>query len=757
MLQKVVTGLILCGVIVVVLASLQPGQPEPWFHVAALLFSLGLAIIVAVFLLNLARRFVRHLRRRAGPDYRDAIKRSRPLQKFEKFTQKSSRRTRPLWQSEATYEQEQAEGLNWDTLQYAPRSSARMATVRVREHSPPPGNSAPSPATAATPHTAVPGSFGPESPPRAPAPPQIHWVSPAQTLEIAGLPIEGGMFYVAHGTALAETRVDPGWIDVSLAVDLQGDYRRPLTSDFRNGYSGLSPQERGAYLQWLGSGRSAADAHIGYVFLFFYGLERRVLIDAQQDAGVQTEFPVLAAELDRLLSLHGANPSFGGHANQLLGVITALSQDDDHYLRPLPALARESELPLYLKIVLGQSAIHAHPLSAETALAWVRHSPDIVLRPPALQCPALFEAAFRHRYQDSLGEGLNLPLDPTTLKHDYRAASAALSSLDIRLDFGDLPDVSASGAPIRQLARIVEQATDDITDYSRYIEKNPEEAGEVDALLMLPVRLWPNPARLRLTHLKNRLRGDMRVTSLPELWRELGLQSALTRPKLLEVLSVLADHRVSMVPDVLGGASMPKQDEPVVLLVAESPDARKAESPSFQAALVALQLAESVANADGDFCLKELEQIRKRLAAWPQLSENEHRRLLAHVRLMRHTPNSLGGVGQRIKALDSHAKEAVARFIVAVAGADGQVTPEELHVLQLAYRAMGLDTNRAQEDAHREQVLRQRTGNFRAGTGGERVDTASAAGGKGPMQPRFVGTVVHTGADETFHDPPAHH
>ncbi|MDO4905075.1 MAG: TerB N-terminal domain-containing protein [Lautropia sp.] len=779
MLKKVVTGLICCGVVVVVLASFQ-AEPEPWFGMAALLFLLGLMIAATPFLMGLAGRLVRDTKDRVGVRYRRVehqIKRSKPVVKtIEKFTQQSSRPTRPLWQSEATYEQEREEPETLEALvRYAPRSSMRLAAVRVHERVDTPDGDAteadpalghihehtlatdtvPLPVSGAENDHAPEPSFPMPRQPRSSTPSRNRWVPPGQAIEIAGLSIGGGMLYVGQALERDGKHADPGlasdptWVpdpallDISLAVDIQGDYRQPLSTDAWPNYARITPGERGAYLQWLRTGRSAADADIGYVFLFFCGLERRVLIDGRHDADVQAEFPVLAAELDRLLGIYGGNPSFGRYANQLLGAIAALSSDDDHYLRPLPTLARENDLPLYLKIVLGQCAIHAHPLPVDTALAWVRHSPGIVLHAPVSHCPALFETAFRHRYQDKFGDGLNVPVNPTALRHDYHGASAALANLDIRLDFGKLPDVSVSTAPIRKLNQIVELATDDITDYCRYIEKNPSEAGEVDALLMLPKHLWPSQVKLRLTHLRNRLHGDMRVTSVPDLWRELGLQSALTRPKLLEVLSVLADHRVLMVPDVLRGARMPKHDEPIVLFEAQEQETgiHEPNSAAFQAALVALQLAASVANADGGFSLKELEQMQKQLSDWPHLSEGEHHRLLAHSRLMWHAPNSLGDVGPRVKALDIRSREAVARFIVTVAGADGQVSSDELRILQLAYRAMGLDTARVLEDVHRERILRRRTGHLRAGTGGALIDTTAIDDNQAPMAGYFAGTI----------------
>ena len=45
-------------------------------------------------------------------------------------------------------------------------------------------------------------------------------------------------------------------------------------------YASIPSASRAAYLGWLADGRRFPAAPIGYVFLFFYGLERRTLVAA---------------------------------------------------------------------------------------------------------------------------------------------------------------------------------------------------------------------------------------------------------------------------------------------------------------------------------------------------------------------------------------------------------------------------------------------------------------------------------------------
>ena len=70
-------------------------------------------------------------------------------------------------------------------------------------------------------------------------------------------------------------------------------------------YSMIDPASRAAYLHWLASGRKDPAAAVGYVFLFFYGIERRVLVDAQTSEQARSEIDGLLAEVERLLGIYG--------------------------------------------------------------------------------------------------------------------------------------------------------------------------------------------------------------------------------------------------------------------------------------------------------------------------------------------------------------------------------------------------------------------------------------------------------------------
>ena len=91
---------------------------------------------------------------------------------------------------------------------------------------------------------------------------------------------------------------------------------------------------------WLAQGRRIPDIPIGYVFLFMYGLERRVLVDIADQPDLALELVQIRAEMVELLRLYGdSGRSFSGYASQFLDVIDFLMLQAPTAAQPqLPAL-----------------------------------------------------------------------------------------------------------------------------------------------------------------------------------------------------------------------------------------------------------------------------------------------------------------------------------------------------------------------------------------------------------------------------------
>ena len=249
-------------------------------------------------------------------------------------------------------------------------------------------------------------------------------------------------------------------------------------------YSTIAPTCRAAYLQWLANGRHAPNAYIGYVFLYFYGLERRLLIDAQRSAVARAEREILVAEVRRLLGIYGTNNSFQSYAEGLLAFVTP-DDGERRYLYPPSAHRDRWDLPFELQLGLGQLAADARPVPADWALAWLRLHPEGWLRTPATRCPDEFCEVFTRRYRERYGDGLMLEPGGAILGKRYHPASAGIS--ESQLPPGQrVPDVASLEAPLTRLREVAGEACDDLDAYSRYIGRHPGGVGTAAALALLP-------------------------------------------------------------------------------------------------------------------------------------------------------------------------------------------------------------------------------------------------------------------------------
>lgn len=540
---------------------------------------------------------------------------------------------------------------------------------------------------------------------RIPAAPKLFgsgaWIPAGEAVEVGGVSISGGLVYVGTSLLTPAGGNDPCLIDPSKSVASHGDYTERQMGYWPS-YSEISPSARRAYLNWLADGRQDPEADIGYVFIFFYGLERRAILDASKDDAAKGDWPIIAAELHRLLDIYGdKSGSFRSYASSLLDWVSLAEHPEKTYLTPIPNFPKTYELPLYIRVALGQAAVDGVPVPAQLALAWAKRDPTNYLRTPATRCAEEFDKLFISKYHEMFGEGLILPRNKTKIKLVHRPASAGFRGYtDLSLSFGSTPDVTVLTGPINKLRQVVEAATKELEPFSRYVGRNPDSRHALEGLLQLPATLWPEGTQKTLHALKARMSEEMITMSFQELLSSLDAKTTLTRDRTLALARALESLNIGIEPDVLGGAKLSKADEMVVLFSVPPGGVTSRATPDYQAAVLTLDLASAVAAVDGEFSVEEMGHLRAQVQSWAHLTPNGVRRLLAHLRLLMTTPASLATLRKRLEPLDADAKETIATFMATVAQSDGYVSPTEVKMLEKVYKALGVEPKKVFSDVH---------------------------------------------------------
>ncbi|MDX6741145.1 TerB N-terminal domain-containing protein [Actinocorallia sp. A-T 12471] len=528
------------------------------------------------------------------------------------------------------------------------------------------------------------------------------WTVAPRPMEIGGYRLPGELLYWGQGLAdAAGGGIEPALVDPWLPVDWRDPDWHGRTLAYWPSYSDLTPQARAAYLSWIGSGRSHPDAPIGYVFLFFYGLERRLLHDlVNSPTAFDAEFPVIAREVDRLLDVYGDNASFRRYAREFRETALTLHLSRFDLTGHPPPPPDRLHVPAALRLGLSGFATAKLPLPANWALAWVRSRPDHAPRTPLTRCAPEFHALFALRYRDRFGDGLILRPRAKDIKAEYRPASPGFRRT-LELALPGQPDVFAHAAPLRKAVSLVEECADALDPYSRFLGRRPDGRGSLGAVAVLPPDLpddHPGEAADLLEWAASYL-GGMAMVSVPAEHLVARISAAEPVKKdFVDAARVLDRAGVGMEPDPRMGGPVQTTGRIVLFRAEGPPDA--APSEPYQSAALLLRLGVAMSATDGTVAAEEKALLVAHLEKGLDLTPGERTRLRAHLRWLLTTEPKLTGLTKRVAGLDAGQRERVAGFLAAVAAADGVIDPAEVKLLKRIRKMLGLDPEAVHTSLH---------------------------------------------------------
>ncbi|MEZ2388208.1 TerB N-terminal domain-containing protein [bacterium RCC_150] len=523
-----------------------------------------------------------------------------------------------------------------------------------------------------------------------------RWYGPTESLDLGhGVRIPG-MVYAGQGLTSPRGGVEPSLIDPTLRVDHRNPDWSGQCLGYWPSYADITPAGRAAYIAWLGQGRRVPETPIGYVFLFMYGLERRVFADIAKQPELAPELGGIRAEMLDLLEVYGdSSGSFDSYASRFVDVIDFLMlQAADDFPEP-PALTESRwEVPIVLRVLLGAFAADGKAIPADWALAWAWFHPEIAVRTPATRCTDEFTRLFRLRYRRRFGDGFTVRPGASKLRLDYTTASSQIGVISMTI--GETPDVFALKAPQKKLAVLFDEVTAELDAYSRWLGRNPNKAGSLTAAALLPSDLLVD-AEGPVGDFRAWVRGElgdhktaeMSGHTLFEHWPPTSTEK-LTKPEAVNLAALLDSFGVGVEPDVRFGGTAITSSTPVVLFLAR-PGSPHSPTPSYSSALTMTHLAAAVIAADGDISPVELDHLTAHIESSLQLTEPERTRLQAHLQWLVASEVKLTGLTKRLSTLISAQKAALGDILITVAAADGHIAPGEVSILQKIYKLLDLD------------------------------------------------------------------
>jgi len=558
----------------------------------------------------------------------------------------------------------------------------------------------------------------------------VRWVVPGESVEISGVAITGGMFYLGVPKRVDATSLDACVLNPKANVAKTAGDLSAGSEDYWLSYQSFSAEQRGVYLQWLASDRSDPRLNRSFALFYLYGLERRVLFDGIQGKVQKAEFETIVSELKRLKSIY-SNVLRTVHIDGLLEFICVHLTHPQRQYDQLPGtISSAYEVPLSIRVAFGQAAVDKKPVPSDWALAWALGDGGVYKRTPVTRCEDEFRQLFLRKYREQFRDGMKLTANKTKLKVSAQVAFPALQGIEYPDYITALPDIAAVTGPRNKLQQLVNECSDALDAYSRFLGRNPDAKGSLESALTLPVELWPESARLELKSLASTVAGGTVVMTFGSLLEKFKASGNISRDKITALARVLGEAGIAIEPDVRISGRTPKGADYVGLYATPPSNSTNFVDDSYLTVALMVDMAASIAMADGSASEQEVALIHRKIESWPQLTPRQQDRLKARAAVQIAQPPTPASLKKRLEPLSGEAKVSVATLLVQTANADGFVSPAEVKMLEKLYQMLGLDPQRLYGDLHGNTVV--------ASSNAPRTSTATAKAPNSLAQPVFA-------------------
>lgn len=529
----------------------------------------------------------------------------------------------------------------------------------------------------------------------------IRWFGKDAELKVGGFTLKSPFVY-----ASSSDRNGYLWATDPSEILLRAQVRCPSRTVGEMGYwpwySRIEPEHRFEYLSWLASGRSALPPREGYLFLYFYGIERRLLVDEADRAwGLQ--------EVVRLRQLSGSRigtregRSFRGYSTGLLWFEIARTPSMfDEKAFDLVMRLTERWTPELMTAPLAWLAAKEQPLPASMAKQIAAADPTSQRSVVTKRIPEEFNELFETRYRDAFGgEGMALKLSKRPAWHTYRPASGGLSEmrcqvanpLGIKSQFKKLPDIwNSCIADLRKLSRVSASIDGGAMTVDAWEAMPDELRADIDHPLSASV------ADILAQHASDYGVEEEESGRTPAAMIPAGRFAELVgierRPKLTatqsrKVATTLENTGYGLVPDARITPIRYRWDDLVAIVPGLDDD--DVESARYNAAACVLRLGLSIALADGEADALELRMLTDHIDAVFDLSPEEQQRIAALRDLLLTTGSDIRPIARKIQEmLPPDARRKVGRLLVVIAAATNEIDRSERAALRKAFRALDL-------------------------------------------------------------------
>lgn len=543
-------------------------------------------------------------------------------------------------------------------------------------------------------------------------PPTARWIRAGEPVALQGRTYSGGMIY--YGQRLAAVTPGNAYLEPSLVdPELYGkarEYQIPGKLQYYPAYHSLTPAARSRYIEWLVAGRRTPEIDAGYVFLFFYGIERRILHDLVNQLD-DPEVEQLLHEVRELRQTYSDHRAIVGYTTRFLDFVSAMQGRADPQI---PSIEHKGPLPWAVRLKIARLAHAKKHVSANWAWAWAMLSPDQAARDlrerAALKrCPKECKALFGIRYREAFPEGYFVKPASEPLTASYTPASASFGwrgSMGLQVRAPGLTDPAKPEA-LAPVLRVLSSVINELEPFSRWIGKNPEGRRRAEVITMLPevlVDAEAHPAVQIMANQAHTLLGSKgyRIIEFGQLIDAFaGAVEMPTTDRQFERFTEVL-HRIGygIEPDPNFGGRKSAPEDQCTIFRRPISSHESGMSSRFAVAALAVRMGALVLQADAPIDKAAIQVLDEQIAGTLKLTAADRARLRARVRLYSQLPPNQVGLAKTLQSAPPERAQTLGQMLIAVAHARGAVRPGSIRMIEKLFDYMGLDKSAIHDDLH---------------------------------------------------------
>lgn len=499
----------------------------------------------------------------------------------------------------------------------------------------------------------------------------INFFSNEQQIDIAGITVPAYLLYV--GTS---ENTYPHLVVPSLSVG-SPDFAFKSTMGYWPSYDSISGDNRATYLRWLADGRKFPDADIGFVFLYFYGLEYRAISQGQDQLKILNEAV-------RLYKIYGSkNNSFARYCGHFIAWLCASDSNvDKNSLSELSELYKtDINIKKYLQPILFEkiSGTESPDFLFDYCLG------KLLLFVPRGQIELIdsFKNLFRSKTAN-LQIGEDSFNKPETHALYYRTATSL--SLNTSITYRTRKLDARTEKKLKQCWQECE------TELNGLVKLNKEQSKLLSLFLHKAENSNQIDALMKFMDFK-----DYKTTTVLDVLTHLGFDKSekLTPTEAKKLCEGLESKGIWVEPDARLTNKTYKMSDAIVLT---RENLSQIKSEQWQKIIPLFDLSISIALAEGDSDSREVNHTIEFMTKQFKLGAVEQKRLQYRAIVLKENKISVAPLAKKIsESMNLKQGQSIAKFLFSIAALDGTILDSEIKALDRTYKAFNFPADTIDE------------------------------------------------------------